>query len=288
MAAIITKEELLINLQDHIAEMPPLSATVTKLMNICNNPRTSPDDLIRVISLDPVLTGKVLSLVNSAYYSLSKRADSLSRAIILLGMNTVTNIALNTSVLKSIGAGDSFKTFSMDNFWYHSLCVGVTAKTLTMLLDTPLKDREVFFFAGLLHDLGKIPLYRCYPDEHARVLASVTRKKETSCRVEDALFGFNHCMVGDLVAEKWHLGPALHSSICHHHIPSAAAEDNRQVTALVALGNIYANHITMGASCASRLADDLMDQTGISWTALCSQEDTILAEIEKAKIFLEL
>ncbi|MDB4443739.1 HDOD domain-containing protein [bacterium] len=48
--------------------MPSLSTTVTKVLEICNRPNTSPNDLNRVISLDPVLTGQVLKLINSAYY----------------------------------------------------------------------------------------------------------------------------------------------------------------------------------------------------------------------------
>jgi len=75
--------------------MPSLSTTVSKVMEICNAPATSSNDLNRVISIDPVLTGQVLKLINSAYYSLANRTTSLTWAIVMLGLNTVKNLALS-------------------------------------------------------------------------------------------------------------------------------------------------------------------------------------------------
>ncbi|HQP12654.1 MAG TPA: HDOD domain-containing protein, partial [Candidatus Omnitrophota bacterium] len=79
-------------IQNYISRMPSLSTTVTKVLEICNKPTTSPNDLNRVIALDPVLTGRVLKVVNSAYYSMDNEVTSLTRAIILLGLNTVKNL----------------------------------------------------------------------------------------------------------------------------------------------------------------------------------------------------
>ena len=90
----MTPEVRLRAIQDYISKMPSLSTTVTKVMEICNKPDTSPNDLNRVISLDPVLTGQVLKLVNSAYYSLPNQVTSLTRAIIMVGLNTVKNLGI--------------------------------------------------------------------------------------------------------------------------------------------------------------------------------------------------
>ena len=75
----------LIILKNYISKMPSLPTSVSKILEICNNPTTSPADLNKVISLDPVLMGKVMKLINSAYYGLSQEVTSLVRAIIMLG-----------------------------------------------------------------------------------------------------------------------------------------------------------------------------------------------------------
>ena len=93
------KERILAIIQAYIAKMPSLPITVSKILQIANDPKTSPSDLNMVISLDPVLMGRVMKLINSAYYSLNNQITSLVRAIIMLGINTVKNLALSTAVL---------------------------------------------------------------------------------------------------------------------------------------------------------------------------------------------
>ncbi len=135
-------------IQQYIDRMPSLSTTVTKVLQVCNTPNTSANDLNKVILLDPVLTGQVLKLINSAYYSLPNQITSLARAIIMLGLNTVKNLALSTAVIGTLGKKDSFKSLSMDSYWTHSLCVGVTSKALAVQLGVPVAEREEYFVAG--------------------------------------------------------------------------------------------------------------------------------------------
>lgn len=287
----ITREQRIKRIQNYIFQMPNLSTTVTKVLEICNNPKTSPNDLNRVISLDPVLTGKVLTLINSAYYSLPKEVTSLTRAIIMLGLNTVRNLALSTAVLESFGRKESFPSLSIDEFWSHSLCVGVTAKSLAAIKGVRFIEREEYFVAGLLHDLGKIPLNRCFPDEYVQTLELAKLEQDTLDRAENMILGFDHCSVGKMIADKWHLSKAMNDSLRYHHNVDEVKEENREMVALVALANTYANILEKGLSGAPGSEDPvlayLLEQVGISWHVLADLNETVLSEIEKAKIFLQ-
>src|SRR5215510_2928264 len=117
-------------LKDYIKNMPSLPTSVTKVLEICNNPQTSPADLNHVISLDPVLVGRVLKLINSAYYGLGQPETNLAKAIIMLGINTVKNLALSTTVMSHISTKKEILGLDMEGFWRHSLCVGVSTKLL--------------------------------------------------------------------------------------------------------------------------------------------------------------
>ena len=148
-----------------VDKMPSLSTTVGKVLEICSRPDTAPNDLNKVISLDPVLTGQVLKLINSAYYSLMNKVTSLTRAIIMLGLNTVKNLALSTAIIRCVGQAKKSKALPIKDFWEHSIGVGVMAKLLAAERGMPLAEREEYFVAGLLHDLGKIP----FGDEYTEV-----------------------------------------------------------------------------------------------------------------------
>ena len=288
----ITRDVRLIRIQRYILRMPSLSTTVSKVLEICNSPDTSSNDLNRVISLDPVLTGLVLKLINSAYYSLANRATSLTWAIVMLGLNTVKNLALSTSVLESIGGEESFQTISMDDFWMHSICVGVTAKSIAAIKQVPVTDREEYFVAGLLHDLGKIPLNNLFPKEYVQAMEWTELQQVPLYQAENRIFKVDHCMVGGMIAKKWRLSKMITDSLCHHHKPVEARGENHQLVAIVALANTYANFLKVGSS-GDHFPEDpqathLLEQVGISWSALLDLHETVLGEIEKAKIFLQL
>ncbi len=279
-------------IETYISRMPSLSTTVTRVLEICNSPTTSPNDLNRIISLDPVLTGKVLKLINSAYYSLPNQITSLTRGIVMLGLNTVKNLALSTSVLESLGGNQSSQALSMDDFWTHSLCVGVVAKSLAAIKRIPLIAREEYFVAGLLHDLGKIVLNNRFPEEYVQALESAKTEQAPLHRAERMVFGVDHCVVGSMIAGKWQLSEALNDSLCHHHSPDEAGEANRQFVSMVALANTYANIFEIGSSGDSfpenTMVDILLQEVGVSRSTLSDLRETVLSEIEKAKVFLQI
>lgn len=288
----LTNEQRFALIQKYIERMPSLSTTVTKVLEICNTPSTSANDLNRVIALDPVLTGQVLKLINSAYYSLPNQINSLTRAIIMLGINTVKNLALSTAVLGTMGRETSFRSLSMDAFWTHSLCVGVMAKALASRKGIPGMMQEEFFVAGLLHDLGKIPLNNCFAEEYRQALELSTIEQGSLSRAEEMLLGFDHSLAGKMIADKWQLNLALTEMLRFHHLPEKASENNRQLVAVVALANAYANLFDVG-SAGDRYPDvsrinELLAQAGLKWLDLSSLHLVVQQEIEKAQIFLQV
>jgi len=288
----LTNEQRFALIQKYIERMPSLSTTVTKVLEVCNTPSTSANDLNRVIALDPVLTGQVLKLINSAYYSLPNQINSLTRAIIMLGINTVKNLALSTAVLGSMGKQDSFRSLSMDAFWTHSLCVGVMAKALAKLKGIPGMMQEEFFVAGLLHDLGKIPLNNCFAEEYRQALELSALEQGSLTKSEEVLLGFDHSRAGKMIAEKWQLNQALTELLRFHHTPENASADNRQLVSVVALANTYANLFDVGSAGdsypdMSRVAE-LLALVGLKWYDLSSLHLVVQQEIEKAQVFLQV
>lgn len=288
----MTPEVRLRAIQNYISKMPSLSTTVTKVMEICNKPDTSPNDLNRVISLDPVLTGQVLKLVNSAYYSLPNQVTSLTRAIIMVGLNTVKNLALSAAVLQSLGSKASFQALSMEDFWTHSITVGVTAKRLATAKKIPVAEREEYFVAGLLHDLGKIPLNNRFPVEYQKALELTEDDRETLYQAESTVFGINHCIVGKMIAEKWKLSNTMMDSLSHHHHPNQAGEENRQLTLSVTLADAYSKLIEKNIEneqlLENPLVSKLLKATGVGGDTLLDLQETVAEEVDKAKVFLQV
>ena len=279
-------------IQATIARMPSLSTTVVKVLETCNDPRASANQLKQVISLDPVLTGRVLRLINSAYFALGKPITSLTRAIIMLGVNTVKNLALSFAILKNMKGGGTFQAFSTDEFWLHCLGVGVVAKSLAGFKGLLPGEQEEYFVAGLLHDLGKLPLNKQFPDEYFQVCQSAGKGSDPFQQAEDRLLGIDHCKVGAMIARKWRLGVGLVETMLHHHQPDDATEQSRDLVSTISLANQIAIKLKIGTagdfiSDRARL-DLLTDNVGVDYRQLSDFNESITREIEKAKIFLEI
>jgi putative nucleotidyltransferase with HDIG domain len=286
------RERYFNKIQAYIDRMPSLSTTVIKVLETCNDPRASANDLQRVISLDPVLTARVLKLINSAYYSLGVPITSLARAIVMLGVNTVKNLALSFAILKNLKSNGSFSVFSSEEFWTHSLCVGVIAKSLAAVKGNTPQGLEAFFVAGLLHDLGKIPLSRQFPEEYHRAWKTAGKDQGTLRHSEIKFLGMDHCTVGCMIAKKWHLGTTLVETLSHHHNPDDSSEVDRDFVYVVSLANQFANHLRIGSAgdcfTDNQLIEYLNGKVGVDWTILHELGETVLNEIDKAKIFLEI
>lgn len=286
------RERYLKKIQAYIARMPSLSTTAIKVLETCNDPNASAYDLKRVISLDPVLTGRVLKLINSAYYSLARPVSSLTHAIVLLGINNVKNLALSFTILDSFKGQRTGQSFSADEFWTHSLGVGVVAKSLAVIKAVPSSAREEFFIAGLLHDLGKLPLQSQFPTEYYQVFDCARREENQLYRNEIIQLGLDHCAVGRMIAMKWRLSLPLVDSLSHHHHLDQCSEKNREFVSIVSLANQWANVFNIG-NAGSHPADhaavaDLSSKIGVDWAVLSNLRETVLCEIDKAKVFLEV
>ncbi len=275
-------------LKNFVDKMPSLSTTVSKVLEICSRTDTSPNDLNKVISLDPVLTGQVLKLINSAYYSLVNKVTSLTRAIIMLGLNTVKNLALSTAIIRCVGQTKKSKILPVQHFWAHSICVGVLAKLLAIEKDVPPAQLEEYFVAGLLHDLGKIP----FGDEYIDVLKAVKLKKLELINVEQEMLDLDHQDTGWLIADKWKLNQAITDAICCHHSPREANEENRMLVTLVALADFFACVFDIGYAGnlhpdPDRLAE-LLEFAEMQWSDVSKLAQIVEDEIQKAEIFLQV
>jgi putative nucleotidyltransferase with HDIG domain len=275
----------------YIKNMPSLPTSVAKVMEVCNNPQTSPADLNQVISLDPVLVGRVLKLINSAYYGLSQQVTSLVKAIIMLGINTVKNLALSTAVMGNLASNKKVQGLNMEGFWRHSLCVGVTAKILAKFRGIDSKQVEEYFAAGLLHDIGKIPLNAVLSKDYMLTVSTADRERIPLIRAENHTLGINHCTVGGLIVKAWKLEGAVGDTIVNHHAYGEYRNDHRDVLFSVVAANRFASLIEMGFS-GDRYPEKMDPMVwrilGVDKDIFDTLEQKVQGEIEKAKIFLML
>ncbi|MDR2194065.1 MAG: HDOD domain-containing protein [Treponema sp.] len=274
-----------------INTMPSLPTTIFKVIEICDNPRTSPMELNRVISLDPVLTARVLKLINMAYDGINHQTMNLVRAIIMLGLNTVKNVALSSSVVQTSLKEKGKSCFNMQAFWQHSLGVGVTAKLLAKKRGIDRKYWASYFCAGFLHDIGKLPFDTVFAEGYVNAIITAEQERNPLFHVEDRLFNMNHCYMGEVIADLWKLDGELRDMIAYHHTYSEYNGPYKDKLFTVVAANNYVTISKIGFSGNTYLAEVepmVLEELKISRDMFLTMEKEILIEIEKAQIFLKI
>ena len=235
-----------------IDKLPTLPYIITTLNDLLRNPNTSAADIHQVITKDQSLSSRILKLVNSAFYGFSERISSISHAIVILGFNTVKNVALTASVFDMFSKeNEADSLFDRKGFWLHSLAVAGTARLIAARIKLPAV--EDIFVAGLLHDIGKIVLVQFV---HDKFIESMKIVKDEDILLKDAetrvLEGINHSQVGAWLATKWKLPTGLVQMIGFHHRP-ALGDQLMKPIACVHFADILVRSMDIGSGGDSKI-----------------------------------
>ncbi len=211
-------DEKLKQLVSGIDSLPSLPETYARLQQTMQNPDCSLADVAKIIEQDLAMSAKILQLVNSAFFGLYKHINSPTRAVNLLGMDTIKALVLGVGVFSEIKSGPS-KIFSISALWSHSMATAAFAKKIAGEVSEDQEMIDHCFIAGLLHDVGKLLLFSRLPEQYEQ---AVVMAGETDCTLDEAelrIFGTGHGEIGGYLIGLWGLpGPVVEAITFHHRI----------------------------------------------------------------------
>jgi len=185
-----------------------------KLLDICNNPDGSTEDLAEIIRIDAALTSRVIMAVNSVSFAIGEPVDSMQRALTLLGHDRVKTMALTLSIQQLFsGLIPSQKEF-VCNAWLDSLYCAVFAQDIADSLDYEFPHDA--YLAGLLHDFGQIVFDAKHHEQYIEVVSQDTEAE--IIKKEILKFGTSHAELGADIIERWQsLSMTIADAVRFHH-----------------------------------------------------------------------
>ena len=230
----------------HIATLPEITL---KIIELVEDPSSTAQDLHKIISNDPALCSRILKVVNSAFYGLPRQIGSINRAIVLLGLNAVKNIAIAASLTKLFRGGDLCANFSAKDLWIHSVATAAASKLLSDRMNLGLSDEA--FLAGLIHDIGIMVEVQAMRHELIQVFEDMSFDDEGAPKsdmreVECRFLGADHTAFGAALCEAWKFPKSFTYVTRHHHSPKKVPAQNRMLTSIVYIADRIAGQLGYG------------------------------------------
>jgi putative nucleotidyltransferase with HDIG domain len=218
-------------------DLPILPVTTLTALEMTKDPNASAKDLQYVIGKDQALSARVLRIVNSAMYCLSREVSTLSHAVAILGMDTIRSILMATAAQQVFQQGlvsgkDLGTRLLMDHSW------GAAAAARAIAVRVGYENPEEAFLCGLMHDIGKPVMLKNFPDKYRQIFSEVYKGDVGFNDAESRVFGFSHAEVGALIAEKWKFPPQMVAAIGWHHDPLSSKEHTR-LASITCLSNLF-------------------------------------------------
>jgi len=229
---------------DQIESLPTLPIIAQKIQTLLASERSNMAQIASFISKDQAISARVVRLVNSAFFGLRNRVASIQQAIVLLGLNTVSNIVLGISVVKTFSNNPISSLFDREMFWFHAFGTAMGAKMFAIKLGRD--EPEDYFLAGLLHDIGILVTEQFFHDEFVEIVKKVVEDKVDFTTSENAVLSCTHQEIGAFLATKWKLPDIITHSINYHHnpllAPSNATERMKDICLLIHIADISSNN----------------------------------------------
>ncbi|MBI3563553.1 MAG: HDOD domain-containing protein [Gammaproteobacteria bacterium] len=226
----------LINRNIQLISLPEI---ISRINIMINDPNASATDIGKLISQDPALTARLLKVINSPLYKLSKPVENVTAAVNILGTRQLRDLVIAQAVIKRFTQKIS-QNFDIEAFWCHSITTGVAAKIIANAIR--MSNTERFFIAGLLHDIGKMVLYLLLPKEALQLQRLVSKPDIDAKKAEHNLLGFTHGEIGAELLRSWNFPDSLIDACAYHHSPKDA-QTYPQEAAITHIANGIANNI---------------------------------------------
>ncbi len=231
-------------LVSEVTKLVSLPDVYYRLESLIENPNSSISDFSKVLSSDPDLCARLLSLANSAFYSFPASIESVDKAIQIIGVRQVRELVLATTIIKTF-TKMPLGMINMTSFWEHSVAVGVMAKSISQYCN--ISQPERFYVAGLLHDIGRLIFFIKLPGLMHDLLIQREAKEDNLYTLELESLGYTHAQAGGRLLENWRVPMSIYEPVSFHHNPEQSLEFT-QVTSAIHIADVWVNKNQIGSS----------------------------------------
>jgi putative nucleotidyltransferase with HDIG domain len=221
-----------------IDKLPVLPSIYKQLVEEMQSETASVQKIAELIRRDVAITARVLQMINSAHFGVSRHVDSALQAVNLLGLDNVKSLVLTAGVFSQFKES-GLAGFLLDEIYGHSLTVGTSAQYFANAFGLGRQQAEEALTAGTLHDIGKLILVTNFEKEAKEIVKTVKEQDLPLHTAERQMLGVSHCEIGAHLLSLWGLSDHVLEAVAFHDAPETSAHPTLNVLAAVHLANAF-------------------------------------------------
>jgi len=213
----------------------------SQILDLLNDENVSILQLAKVASQDPYIVATLIKLANSPFYGLKNKITNIVHAISLIGLEETKRLIFTISAKSIFRDYDIFDKL----LWEHSIAVATISQTLSFKYN--LFNESMSYIAGLLHDVGKIIMYKSKQINYKSIIEQVNSNDNMlSVDIEMEVYGFNHCDVGKEILTTWRFDNLITQSVYLHHSDKFLEDEANKLAAIINFSDYIANWLSIG------------------------------------------
>jgi len=195
--------------------LPTIPVVAFRLLDALSDPDTPVSTIVDIVKADPAITAKVLRAANSPYYFVGVKIESLDRAVVWVGRETIAGLALCFSLAPDLST-NSRTACHLETYWRESITQAAALEVLAR--NDAQETRNAAFATGLLLDISQLALLQNAPQTYIPVLETARHEMRPLHEVELDRLGVTHAELSAKMLRDWNLPDEMISAAEAHNL----------------------------------------------------------------------
>jgi HD-like signal output (HDOD) protein len=229
--------------------LPKMSPVTTRLLARLARPDCDLNELASLVERDPLLSGQLLRIANSARFGRRQKIERIPHAIAMVGLSVMRKMALGASIVNLFSHVKTAPSFSLRRFNAHSVATATMVELYAS--EGSFENAQSAFVAGLLHDVGKLLIAISAPEAYEAILSMSLINGTSFPILEAELLSLDHAELSGLAIARWELSEAIQLAAGYHHDPEKGQLVERPAPGKLGLSmavhkaNLFVNYLGM-------------------------------------------
>ncbi|HZT32829.1 MAG TPA: HDOD domain-containing protein [Bryobacteraceae bacterium] len=201
---------------NRLCKLPVFRPVATRVLQVLSQESPEIATVSGLIQSDAGLSAELLTLANSPLWGCEGTIRSVTRAIVVLGLQRTNRLMMTVAMRVYLKGCPSLHPEAVRRCWNHCLACAMAAEELAPAWGL---GKDVAYTAALLHDIGRAGLLAAFPKEYGPLLLEEVESVLEACNVEKLRFDMDHCRAGQFLVRTWGLPAEFAEISARHHEP---------------------------------------------------------------------